>query len=74
MRGVGPVNSEIGTWLELFVVSEERSRRSKAQDSVCQGLSLVPIHRDTRTDLKIEKGGVSRDTRKKEENRKPRNK
>jgi hypothetical protein len=47
---------------------KERNRRTKASDSVCQGLSLVPIHRDTRIDLKTEKGGVSREATKKEEN------
>ena len=34
------------------------SQRSEANEIVCQGLSLVPIHRDTQIDLKIEKGGV----------------
>ena len=30
----------------------------EAKESVCQALSLVPIHRDTGRYLKIEKGGV----------------
>ena len=31
---------------------------SRVHHSVCQGLSLVPIHRDTQIGLKTEKGGV----------------
>jgi hypothetical protein len=37
---------------------EKRNRRLKAKAGVCQGLLLVPIHRDTHIDLKTEKGGV----------------
>ena len=53
---------------------ENPKERTEAQDSVCQELSQVSIHRDTQTDLKTEKGGVSGNTTKKEENRKPRKK
>ena len=53
---------------------ENPPKRREAQDSVCQGSSLVSIHRNTQTDLKTEKGGVSRDTTKKKENRKKRKK
>ena len=31
---------------------------SEANEIVCQGLLLVPIHRDTQIDSKTEKGGV----------------
>ena len=41
---------------------------------IFQGLSLVPIHRDTQIDLKTEKGGVVKGHNKKEENWKPRKK
>ena len=49
---------------------------SRVHHSVCQGLSLVPIHRDTQIDLKTEKGGVvkghSKKRRKQERKRKRR--
>jgi hypothetical protein len=38
------------------------------KESVCQGLLLVPIHRDTQMDLKTEKGGVVKGHNKKHEN------
>ena len=47
---------------------------SEATEIVFQGLSLVPIHRDTQIDSKTEKGGVLKGHSKKEENRKSRKK
>jgi hypothetical protein len=37
----------------------KRNRRPEANESVCLGVSLVPIHRDTQIDLKTEKGVVA---------------
>ena len=37
---------------------EEKNRRPEAKESVCQGLSLIPINRDTQIDLKTEMVGV----------------
>jgi hypothetical protein len=37
---------------------KKRNRKPEAKESFCQGLSLVPIHRDAQIDLKTEKGGV----------------
>jgi hypothetical protein len=43
-------------------------------ESVCQGLSLAPIHRDTHIDLKTEKGDEVKGQNKKDENGEPRTK
>jgi hypothetical protein len=44
---------------------KKRNRRHEAKEMVCQGLLLVPIHRDTQKDLKTEMGGLVWDTTKK---------
>jgi hypothetical protein len=42
------------------------NRKPESKESVCQGLSLVPIHRDAQIDLKTEMEVWSKDTTKKE--------
>ena len=51
---------------------EEKNRRPEAKESVCQGLSLIPINRDTQIDLKTETVGVVNGHSKKNKNGKPR--
>jgi hypothetical protein len=43
---------------EFIENQQKRNGRPETKESVCQGLSLAPIHRNTQIDLKIEKGGV----------------
>ena len=46
----------------------------ETKESVCQGLLLAPIHRDTQMDLKTEKGGVVKGHNKQDNNGEPRTK
>ena len=51
---------------------EKRNGRPETKESVSQGLSLAPIHRDTQIDLKTEKGCVVKEHNNKDENGEPR--
>ena len=42
-----------------------RKKETEANKTLCKGLSLVPIHRDTQIDSKTEKGGVVKEHSKK---------
>ena len=59
---------------EFIENQQKRNRRPETKESVCQGLLIAPIHRDTQMDLKTEKGGVVKGHNKKDENGEPRTK
>ena len=50
---------------EFIENQQKRNRRPETKESVCQGLLLAPIHRDTQMDLKTEKRRCGQGTQQK---------